>query len=385
MRASPPAAVSKGPPPRALLGPFDKGAPPLPQGAAALRAAVTLLKGEAVGKKLMTAATSQWRLYTEHCTKMSVAPLPWNTDACFLHLTQKAATAGSATSIRNHMSMLRGYARRMALGPDFSDAQWVIMDMHMRDLERTYGTYHISPPPMEWRRLQSCMRATNETDGLSKATLMTAALAHACGMRPNEFCKPQDPRKVMVRVQDITVYPRTEAFPFGAVEVELYMRKDTVATGFELHLASTVTGEPQCAELDFVAFLQTEFHKYDLLNAPGEPLFPELDSNGNRRFSGAVPFRGATPMSADKFNANLTKAFARASVDKAGRTARSLRIGRSTQLAESGTPEGVRNALMGHKRKSSGSRYIGISKMLLPATRERPASEHAADPIEEYE
>lgn len=372
-------ALGGGPPQTRKLwvGPFDVGAPPLPQGQAEVRARVAEEANAPIGKKLAAAAESQWKLFTRHCDLLKVDPLPWNTDTCYLHLKQKAVDARAATSIRNHMSMLRSYVRRNALGPDFSGAQWQIMEMHFRDLEKTYGTYYRRPAALNWASLKECMIKLPEGSGHARATLMVAALANACGLRPNEFCAPVDPRKMMVRVQDITIYPRSASHPLGAVEIGLYRRKDALATGFELDLAAFATGEPPCEELDFVKFLQAEFSKYELLKAPDEPLFAVTNAAGLRVFSGTTPFRGARPISSAAFNASLKAAFATAQVDCGGATARGLRIARRTDLAKTGTSDDLANALMGHGRKRQreegmGASYIRVSRDLLQATRPKP-------------
>jgi len=372
------------------VGPFDKGAPPLPQGAAAVRARVAAEAYSAVGKKLADAATSQWNLFVSHCSRLKVDPLPWNTDTCYLHLTQKAVDARAATSVRNHMSMLRAYVRRNALAEDFTEQQWKTMEMHFRDLEKKYGTYHHRPPALEWESLKECWLKLPTSANHLRATLMVAAVAQACALRPNEFCAPTDPRKVMVRAQDITIFPQSAAFPRGAVEIKLYRRKDAVASGFELDLAATATGEPQCEELDFVKYLQEQFTKYDLTKAPEEPLFAQTNAAGGRVFHGSTPFRGARPMNSAAFNASLKAAFAVAHVDRGGATARGLRIARRTDLASAGTPDGVADALMGHGRKrqrlaSMGSGYIRVSKKLLPATRLKVPSAEECPPEEDIE
>lgn len=374
----------------AVMGPFSPDAPaPLPKGAQELEEFMAR-RGRKIGSKLAKELGPQIALYEGHCAALQVAPFPININALLLHVEEKCAQNGAATTARNWASGIVAHARRNRLGVLSEEERRRLRD-GLVDLEKEYGVYHQDTPALVWQQLADAARGVREGAGAAegggpvplpmglrlRTTLTQASIAQACGLRPGEHTGAEK----VIKVCDVEFLEPSESLPRGALKIMLMNRKRAKATGEDKGKAKPVWAEPPCDELDFVAQLKDYISRNGLQRWPSEPLFAAMDKFGNRKLpGGALSGPGASQIPAQEYNANLRELLARAGIDDC--TARSTRAGFATDLAVRGTNPLIIERRMDHapgnkkkKGMSMSTLYVKDGLALLRASgqgRKRP-------------
>ena len=350
----------------AVPGPFDGGAT-LPQGEEELSQFMKARCNDATASKHVAEVEKQLVLYEERCIALSVPPYPVNPDALLLHLEQKACDNGCATSVRNWASNIRALLARTRKCRAMNKAEEDTMERGIARLEKKYGVYHAAPAAVKWQGLRDAVLGTAvggaPLSARLKATALQAAIVNACGLRPGEHTRKSG--KEPLAVKHVTFHPRDEARPFGALELKVQNRKATVATGWDKNVFHSVFAEPPCMELDFVSQLRAATDGM----SGDEPLFASMDASGDRRRIGQPPGIVHVPIHLREYNANFKELMARAGVCNV--SARSLRYGFATSMAEEGADKLVTEARMAHgaRKRSRTAGYVEVGLDMLPASR----------------
>lgn len=370
---------SKHPPVPGPFSPAYKGT--LPKGEVELERFMAQRGDDQIGEKLAKELAPQIALYKGHCKMLRVEPFPININALLLHVEQKCAENGAATTARNWASGIVAHARRNRLG-DLSAADRQRLSDGLARLEKKFGVYNEDTPALAWQQLAAAARGTRVGESAAegggapplglrlRTTLTQAALAQACGLRPGEHTGS----KCVIKVADVEFLPRSDDLPRGALKLTLTNRKAAKATGADKGIGKPVWAEPPCDELDFVAQLNDYVERNGLREWPSEPLFASMDKFGNRKLlGGALRGPGATQIAAPEYNANLKELLARAGITDC--TARSTRAGFASDLAAKGVNPLVIQRRMDHaggKRKrgqSTTTVYVKDGLPLLRASR----------------
>jgi hypothetical protein len=320
-------------------------------------AVVAIARGGA-GTKHVQEVSKQFDLYVHRCSLLKVAPIPWNVNALVLHLREKCSGVGSATSAANWWSNLRSHVRRLQLGPDATTEQVSQIKQHISLMERDFGVFREEIPALMFSDLERAAAAIGPgARALAmRTTLMYASIALACGLRPNEVADTRNPKKVVIRIADVTFDDASDTFPLGRIHILVRNRKRALATGQELGVPFTVTGEPQSVALDFISLLKAHIRNFKL---PGSaPLFASLDKHGF-----PAPDRDAELkwIPREMYASLLGELTVGAGLNRA--TPRQTRKGRATQMAADGVSSCVIESLMDHKskkrpRQSQSTTYV---------------------------
>jgi integrase len=297
-------------------------------------------------------STGKWRAasesYEAFCARVGVPPLVLNElqrPIVMNWLDDKCDHADNATSVKHWISHLYSSYVQTHDAPSYNKGTDGPYFARVKAaLAREYGTKSSRPLAITAAMLRRVYDALKpEDDPELRALWVHIVAAYHWLLRPNEHLGGD----CVFRVRDVRIL-REAASSTRVAKLTIHaskgLRRRMAKRGeFEVTFTRDTEGP-----LNLIPLLERYIRDYGLAKTPDAPLFPSLKADGSL---------GTGYMSMDSFNSKLRALFARAGMPTLP-SARGLRSGRRSDLANSGTPDDVVCQLGRWKSVPTSWRYM---------------------------
>jgi len=286
--------------------------------------------------------------------RLGRSPTPVTAEKLALYITERAEEHGSATSVAQWLSQVKGFAERQGTLRLSVDGAHMLAHV-ASGLGNVLGREAAQRPPIRGEMLREVgfrAAAAIAADPFLQLVWSHTLIAYRYLLRPNEHTGAS-----RARLRDLLQGQAAPGEPFP-VTLRLFDTKGTRRMNLGPNASETVFayGTPG-HDLDFAAPLARWVQRYGC--GPKDPLFPGWDDEAKR------PSR--TTMPARVYNEALGRLMRLGGFED-GLTARGLRAGRRTDLSEAGVPESTILRLGRWKSASASERYNRLTVRVLRGT-----------------